>query len=96
MSLGERAARYRFQGTEDRKRAFRRVIDADADQKIFNDQFIDGLGRRLESLTATIRRIDNVGYAILLYLAATVLSLHLPISAFGFSFSDSKNARDCC
>src|SRR5437763_4028396 len=94
MTVAEAAARFRFQKPEDRKRAFRKVIDADPDQKIFNDQFIEGLGRRFDSLTATIRRIDNIGYAILFYLGATVLSLHFPISAFGVSLSDSKNARE--
>jgi hypothetical protein len=93
-SLGETAVPYRFQGPEDRKKAFRSAIDADVDHKVFNDQFMEGLGRRLESLTATIRHIDNIGYAILFYLAAIVLSLHFPISVFGFSFSDSKNARE--
>jgi hypothetical protein len=50
--------------------------------------------RRRDSLTATIRRIDNIGYAILFYLAATVLPLHFPISASGFSLPNSKNARE--
>jgi len=94
MTLAEAAARYRFPGPEDRKKAFRRAIDADPDQKIFNDQFVDGLSRQVDRATATLERIDSIGWALLLYLAATVLSLHFPISAFGFSFKDSKNARE--
>lgn len=95
MSAGQTAARFRLQGPDDRKKAFRSAIDADVDQKIFSDELMEALGRRLDDLTATIRRIDNIGFAILFYLAATVLSLHFPsISVFGFSLSDAKSSRE--
>jgi hypothetical protein len=93
MSLAETPARFRYLTSADRKKAFQKAIDADQDGKIFNDQFIDGLSRRLDAHIADKRRALIVQWAVLLGLAAALLSSHFTISTMGVSF-DAKNARE--
>jgi hypothetical protein len=93
LSLGETASRFQYLTSADRKKAFQKAIEADSDRKIFNDQFIEGLSQRLDSYIAIKRRILIAQYAVLLCLAATLLSLHFTISLAGIS-SDAKSARE--
>lgn len=92
-SLAATAARFRYPTSADRKKAFQKAIDADQDGKIFNDKFIEGLSQRLDGYIAVKRRTLIAQYAVLLGMAATLLSSHFTISFMGVSF-DAKNARE--
>jgi hypothetical protein len=51
---------HRWQSKDDRKKAFRKAIDADKDGRIFNDEFIERLAERHDKIKAAMQRTEVV------------------------------------
>jgi hypothetical protein len=79
---------------EARKTAFRNLLDAPAFNDIFNDKFIEGMEKRRDVLSARSHKVMIVQLSILMILGLGLLSVHLTVSLFGLSSSDTRFFRE--
>jgi hypothetical protein len=77
-----------------RRKAFLELFDTPNFKELLNEKFIDGLEKRKDDLERKLQRIQAVQWLVNLILALALLSVHMPISLFGISATDSYNFRE--